>query len=96
MIGKHQSSARKHHSCSQTSTSKELRELSKLEKYCSRNLFPDSNVKIIGIHGDMGEEKNELSSSLSVVLNKNGKVLTIKLCIFFFLIVRCLSLKKKL
>lgn len=29
----------------------------------------------------MGEEKNELSSSLSVVLNKNGKVLTIKLCI---------------
>ena len=44
----------------------------------------------------MGEEKNELSSSLSLVLNKNGKVLTIKLCIFFFLIVRCLSLKKKI
>lgn len=35
--------------------------------------FPDQNETITGIYGDMGEVENELSSSLSVVLNKNGK-----------------------
>ena len=35
--------------------------------------FPDWNETITGIYADMGEVENELSSSLSVVLNKNGK-----------------------